>query len=100
MTNRPEIPQEGGNQNPSENFPPDLNELLALIETLPVEKRHGFMDAAHRLAEKIENRRNILSFVQESLSQLRLDMKYMMFDLEATRHERDQYLNQLDKSQE
>jgi hypothetical protein len=27
--------------------------------------------------------------VQEALSQLRLDMKYLVFDLEATRRERD-----------
>jgi hypothetical protein len=28
--------------------------------------------------------------VQDALSQLRLDMKYLMFDLEATRRERDE----------
>jgi hypothetical protein len=28
--------------------------------------------------------------VQEALSQLRLDMKYLVFDLEATRRERDE----------
>ena len=27
--------------------------------------------------------------MQEALSQLRLDMKYLVFDLEATRRERD-----------
>jgi hypothetical protein len=30
------------------------------------------------------------------LSQLRLDMKYLMFDLEATRRERDDYKRQLE----
>ena len=34
-------------------------------------------------------RRRILNLVQEALSQLRLDMKYLVFDLEATRRERD-----------
>jgi hypothetical protein len=29
--------------------------------------------------------------VQEALSQLRLDMKYLLFDLEATRRERNEY---------
>ena len=29
--------------------------------------------------------------VQDALSQLRLDMKYLMFDVEATRRERDEY---------
>jgi hypothetical protein len=34
--------------------------------------------------------------VQEALSQLRLDMKYLVFDLEATRRERDGYRKDLD----
>lgn len=36
-------------------------------------------------------RSNILKLVQEALSQLRLDMKYLIFDLEATRREREEY---------
>ena len=38
----------------------------------------------------------ILSLVQEALSQLRLDMKYLVFDLEATRRERDAYKQSLE----
>jgi len=34
-------------------------------------------------------RKRILVLVQDALGQLRLDMKYLMFDLEATRRERD-----------
>jgi hypothetical protein len=41
--------------------------------------------------ESTKRRRRILSLVQDALSQLRLDMKYLMFDLEATRRERDEY---------
>ena len=40
--------------------------------------------------ESTKRRRRILNLVQEALSQLRLDMKYLMFDLEATRRERDE----------
>jgi hypothetical protein len=36
-----------------------------------------------------ERRTSLLNLVQEALSQLRLDMKYLVFDLEATRRERD-----------
>jgi len=39
--------------------------------------------------ESTRRRRRILNLVQEALSQLRLDMKYLVFDLEATRRERD-----------
>ena len=42
-----------------------------------------------RVVESTKRRRRILNLVQEALSQLRLDMKYLVFDLEATRRERD-----------
>lgn len=46
--------------------------------------------AALDQAVEADNRRTrILSAVQEAMSQLRLDMKYLIFDLEATRRERD-----------
>jgi hypothetical protein len=35
--------------------------------------------------------------VQDALAQLRLDMKYLMFDLEATRRERDDYRQKLEE---
>jgi hypothetical protein len=37
-----------------------------------------------------------LTLVQEALSQLRLDMKYLLFDLEATRRERNRYRESLE----
>ena len=36
--------------------------------------------------------------VQESIGQLRLDMKYLVFDLEATRRERDELQRQVSDS--
>ncbi len=70
----------------------ELSELLSLIETLPDESRNLFEQALSRTAESITRRQRILLYVQETLAQLRLDMKYMMFDLEATRRERDELL--------
>ena len=67
----------------------ELSELFSLIETLPEESRGLFKQAAAKAAENIDRRGRIMHYVQEALVQLRLDMKYMMFDLEATRRERD-----------
>jgi len=39
------------------------------------------------------------ALVQEVLEQLRIDMKFMMFDLEATRRERDAYRRQLEEGE-
>ena len=76
----------------------ELMELAALIETLPDEFKRSFQPAMERALENIDRRRRILSFIQEALSQLRLDMKYLMFDLEATRRERDEYRSKLEES--
>jgi len=49
-------------ENANDQLPMDLNDLISAVEKLPQE-----------------------------YSQLRMDMKYLMFDLEATRRERDSY---------
>lgn len=46
-----------------------------------------------------QRRTRILNLCQEALSQLRLDMKYLIFDLEATRRERDALREERDGSQ-
>ena len=53
------------------------------IEALPAEHRMILKPVVDRVAENTKRRRRILSLVQEALSQLRLDMKYLVFDLEA-----------------
>lgn len=54
--------------------------------------------AYDRVVDSVRRRRRILSLVQEALSQLRLDIKYLMFDLEVTRQERDELKQQLEDS--
>lgn len=73
----------------TEELPKDLLELGALISHLPAQQRCQLEPVYVRVVESTKRRRRILSLVQEALSQLRLDMKYLVFDLEATRRERD-----------
>lgn len=73
----------------TDELPRDLVELAAAIENLPAPYRTQLEPLAARVLESTRRRRRILSLVQEALSQLRLDMKYLVFDLEATRRERD-----------
>jgi len=56
---------------------------------LPPEMQDRLAPALHRVVDSTQRRRRILALVQDALGQLRLDMKYLMFDLEATRRERD-----------
>ncbi|MDZ4852817.1 MAG: transcriptional regulator [Pirellulaceae bacterium] len=75
--------------------PVELVELHRAIEALPAAQRLTLLPAFQRVAESTNRRRKILQLVQEALGQLRLDMKYLVFDLEATRRERDTYQQQV-----
>jgi hypothetical protein len=79
----------------TEELPADILRLAAAIRILPDEVSREVIPALERVVESTKRRRRILSLVQDALSQLRLDMKYLMFDLEATRRERDEYLAKL-----
>lgn len=81
----------------TEHLPAELAELAVLVSGLPEEHRILVEPAVARVVESARRRRKILELVQEALSQLRLDMKYLIFDLEATRRERDEYRRQLEE---
>ncbi|MDM4014587.1 transcriptional regulator [Roseiconus lacunae] len=87
----------GSNNKQHDEVPQELRELSNAIDALPARYRDTVAPALKRAVECSTRRRRILNLVQEALSQLRLDMKYLVFDLEATRRERDQYREILDK---
>lgn len=80
----------------AEELPTDLVDLIQAIGQLEPEARHRLEPLLSRVVESTKRRRRIMNLVQDALSQLRLDMKYLLFDLEATRRERDEYKAQLD----
>jgi len=92
MTDNPKHPKvEAENKVPKE-----IADLVAEVGQLPDEYRARIEPVLSRVVESNRRRRRIVSLVQDALSQLRLDMKYLMFDVEATRRERDGYKSQLD----
>jgi hypothetical protein len=74
---------------PTDELPKDVADLAAAVAALPAEARVRLEPLMFRVVDSTKRRRRILNLVQEALSQLRLDMKYLVFDLEATRRERD-----------
>ncbi|MGQ9562500.1 MAG: hypothetical protein ACUVQG_01045, partial [Thermogutta sp.] len=78
-------------------IPPELQELAAAVQSLPAPYRAQVDPLLQRVIEGTRRRRQILSLVQDALSELRMDMKYLLFDLEATRRERDDYRRQLEQ---
>jgi hypothetical protein len=79
-------------------LPAELSELQSAIDGLSTESKLVLQPLFQRVVESTSRRRKILQMVQESIGQLRLDMKYLVFDLEATRRERDELQRQVSDS--
>ena len=77
-----------------DEIPRDLAELGNRIAAAPDSVRDELELSYERVVDSVRRRRRSLSLVQEALSQLRLDIKYLMFDLEVTRQERDELKQQ------
>ncbi|OYW18833.1 MAG: transcriptional regulator [Planctomycetales bacterium 12-60-4] len=80
----------------AEELPQELLDLKRRILALSSGEHQDLQLAFARVVDSVKRRRRILSLVQEALSQLRLDIKYLMFDLEVTRRERDELQRQLE----
>ncbi len=83
-----------------DELPRELTELGQRIALLPDAHRQDLLLAYGQVVDCVRRRRRILNLVQEALSQLRLDIKYLMFDLEMTRKERDAFKERLDQDNE
>ena len=81
----------------TEELPREIVDLVEAIAHLPAEHRGAIEPILSRVVESTKRRRRILALVQDALGQLRLDMKYLAFDLEATRRERDEYRHKLEE---
>lgn len=89
MTSQPRIPD-------GDDLPREVVDLARYIAALPPQLQPDLEVAYNRVIESIRRRRRILALVQEALSQLRLDIKYLMFDLDVTRRERDELRERLE----
>src|SRR3984885_9609269 len=68
-------------------FQSKLAELMGEISTLPATERVKLERLADETRQRHERLRQTVSSLQESLDYLRLSIKYLVFDLEATRRE-------------
>jgi hypothetical protein len=76
-------------------LPRELLELGKRIASMPPACQRDLDPLYGQVVDSVRRRRRILALVQDALSQLRLDVKYLMFDLEVTRRERDALRDQL-----
>ena len=73
-----------------------IQHVHSLIADLPLEYRLAMSGAFEYLMAIWTDKDKILKFLHESASQRHLDMKYLQFDLAATRQERDEYRQEQD----
>ena len=80
----------------ADELPREIIDFARYIAALPAQYQPDLEQAYNRVVDSVRRRRRILNLVQEALAQLRLDIKYLMFDLEVTRRERDELRSRLD----
>jgi hypothetical protein len=86
-------PEEVRSMNEAE-FQKRLAELVAEIDNLPAGERDRLRKLAEETKDRHEQIKKSVSTLQESIDFLRLGIKYMLFDLEATRRE-NSYLRKM-----
>ncbi len=75
-------------------FQKKLAELVEEIDTLPEEERARLESLAEETKERHKKLKETVSSLQDSIDDLRLSIKYLLFDLEATRRENN-YLRKM-----
>jgi chromosome segregation ATPase len=81
-----------------QEFQAKLAELMGEISTLPVTERAKLLQLADQTRERHERLKKTVNGLQESLDYLRLSIKYLVFDLEATRRENGYLRKMLEES--
>jgi hypothetical protein len=79
----------------NEQIPTELIELRNQVEQLPLHVRQKLLPLCERLHHYSRLHGRLLRIAQEAVDQLQLDMKYLHFDLEATRRERDELIREI-----
>jgi len=75
-------------------FQTKLTELMSETSTLPKTERDKMQKMADQTKERHQKLKKTVGDLQESLDYLRLSIKYLVFDLEATRRE-NRYLRKM-----
>jgi hypothetical protein len=75
-------------------FQKKLGELVAEIKTLPEEDRAKLATLAEETRQRHQDLKKTVHNLHESIDYLRLSIKYLLFDLEATRRE-NSYLRKM-----
>lgn len=79
------------------NFEDKLTEILGKVGDLPTPQRDKILFLARRSNETYKVLQDKITSLQNSLDYLRVGVKYMIFDLEATRRENTELRKQIEQ---
>jgi len=80
-----------------QEFQHKLSELISQIDELPADQQTAIRELADQTKHRHEKLRKTVKDLQDSLDYLRLSVKYLVFDLEATKRE-NRYLRKMIES--
>jgi hypothetical protein len=72
-----------------DDLPPELVELRDQVDLLPRPAREKLAPLCDRVAYFVQLQGRLIRIAQDAIDQLHLDNRYLLFDVEATRRERD-----------
>jgi hypothetical protein len=86
-----------------DQYPQELVDLCTHLDQLPAPWRDKLLPLCERLGHFSRLQTRLVRIAQDAVDQLQLDVKYLLYDLETTRRERDELkevLDALDEEQE
>ena len=73
-----------------DEIPKELIELRTHLDNLPLNIRQKLLPLCDRVGHFTRLQNRLVQIAQQAVDQLQLDVKYLTFDLEATKRERDE----------
>lgn len=83
-----------------QEFQQKLCDLISQIDELPPEHQAAIRELADQTRHRHEKLKRTVKDLQDSMDYLRLSLKYLVFDLEATKRENRYLRKMLDSSAE
>ena len=80
-----------------DQVPQELIDPRNHMDKLPASVRERMVPLCERVGHFTRLQGRLVKIAQDAVDQLQLDVKYLMFDLEATRRERDEFRSQLEE---
>jgi hypothetical protein len=78
-----------------ESAPPEIAELRGYLNQLPQPWRDKMLPLCDRVGAYVGMQYKLLRIAQDTVENLQMDVRYLMFDVEATARERDELLREL-----